>query len=155
MNTDTFLTKLNILEEILNKKNQAMTSILNICDNLETVFSSYFSENKSIVMELGKEKQNFIDEVLECDRVFQGIFDSLVPEFNEKAMDYKEKIKNIQKLIEIVTEKDVKIRAKENILKDLVNKINPQKKSTKPLNKTYILEQYKNNSKEGKFGKTS
>ena len=145
-----FAIQLNILEEILKNKLEALDSIINIIDNTQNLLESKDYENmarlREIMMELGKEKQNWIDKVLEADESFQNIFSRIEQEFKEKAKNYKEQAQSIQKYISVVLEKDVIIRAKENSLKLTLEKIKPPQKRM-PVNKAYILEQYKNSKK--------
>jgi len=145
---ETFETKLALLQEILNKKQVALFSILNISENQETLYLSPPSEERrEFLLEMGKEKQKQIDDVLACDEVFQRIFDSIAEEFTEKKDEYTEKIRRLQFSINEVLELDVKIRAQEEKGKAIVSENFAKKPAVQsdinPANTSYILSKYK------------
>ena len=147
----TFETKLALLQEILNKKQAALTIVLNISENQETLYLSPPSEERrEFLMEMGKEKQSQIDEVMACDEIFQSIFDSIADEFAIKSGDYKEKVGRLQASINEVLELDVKIRAQEEKGKIAASASFGQKSSQtdiNPANVNYILDKYREASK--------
>ena len=117
---DEFTVSLKILREILEKKKDALTGVLNISVNQEAILSIPPSgERAAFFSETVTEKQNLIDNVLECDSVFQGMFDVMRDSLEDKLSKggNREKnsgeIKRIQALIKEVTELDVSIRAQE------------------------------------------
>jgi len=59
------------------------------------------------------EKQRHIDEVLSCDAVFQSVFDSIKDDVEADSARYRERLLELQRLIEPVMELDIKIRAQE------------------------------------------
>ena len=144
---ETFETKLALLQEILNKKHEALSNILNISENQEMLYLSPPSdERREFLMEMGKEKQKQIDEVLACDEVFQSIFDSIADGFEEKGNNYKEKVQELQLSINKVLELDVKIRAQEEKGKVIANaNFGKQVGQTNinPANTSYILSKYR------------
>ena len=148
---ETFETKLALLQEVLDKKRAALTIVLNISENQETLYLSPPSdERREFLMEMGKEKQAQIDEVLICDEVFQRIFDSIADEFKENSETYAEKIRQLQFSINEVLELDVKIRAQEEKGKAAANKSFSRQSAQaniNPANTSYILEQYRAASK--------
>ena len=148
---ETFETKLALLQDVLNKKHAALTNILNISENQETLYLSPPSEERrEFLIEMGKEKQTQIDEVLICDEVFQSVFDGIADDFKENSEVYAEQIRRLQLNINEVLELDVKIRAQEEKSKKAANtsfgKQN-EKTNINPANTNYILEQYKAASK--------
>ena len=111
---ERFETKLTLLQDILDKKHGALVVVLNISENQETLYLSLPSdEREAFLVEMGKEKQKQIDDVLACDEVFQSIFDSIADEFEEKSVEHEEKIRELQFSINEVLELDTKIRAQE------------------------------------------
>ncbi|MCL2573157.1 MAG: hypothetical protein FWE34_01240 [Defluviitaleaceae bacterium] len=149
---EIFETKLALLLEVLSKKREALVGVLNISENQETLYLSPPSdERREFLMEMGKQKQKQIDEVLACDEIFQSIFDGIATEFELKKHDHKDKVLQLQAGINEVLELDVKIRAQEekgkavaasNIAKPAAqNEINPASTN-------YILGKYKEASKE-------
>jgi len=146
-----FETKLALLQEILNKKKDALSAILNISENQENLYNQPpGEERREFLMGMGRLKQAQIDEVIACDEVFQRIFDGLSAEFEEKSAEYKEQIQKMQDSIKEVLELDVKIRAQEEKSRAKVKESYglPAKENVIiTANKNYILEQYKANSK--------
>jgi hypothetical protein len=147
----TFETKLALLQEILDKKQAALTIVLNISENQETLYLSPPSEERrEFLMEMGKEKQNQIDEVMACDEVFQSIFDGMADEFAIKGRDHKEKVEKLQISINEVLELDVKIRAQEEKSKTAAAAgfgQRPGRADINPANVNYILDKYRDASK--------
>ena len=147
----TFETKLTLLQEILDKKHAALTDVLNISENQETLYLSPPSdERREFLIEIGKEKQKQIDEVLACDEVFQRIFDSIADEFAIKSGDYKEKVQRLQTSINEILKLDVKIRAQEEKGKALANASFGQQSGQANINSAstnYILDKYREASK--------
>jgi len=151
---DEFETKLALLQEVLDKKQVALTMVLNISENQETLYLSPASdERREFLLEMGKEKQKQIDDVLACDEVFQRIFDSIANEFEEKKTSYVEQVRQMQHGINAVLELDVKIRAQEEKSKVLAAESFGQTQriagqtNINPANTNYILERYKEASK--------
>jgi len=149
---ETFETKLALLLEILSKKHAALTDVLNISENQETLYLSPPSETRrDFLIEMGKQKQKQIDEVLACDEVFQRIFDSITDEFAEKKDNYKEQVQRLQVGINLILELDVKIRAQEEKGKALAvasfNQPATSQTDINPANTNYIINRYKEASK--------
>ena len=109
-----FEVKLTILADILEKKRSALLSILAICENQESLYDTpATNERRDFLIEMGKEKQARIDLVLECDQMFQQIFDGFGDAFEEKGQNFPEKVRTLQDAIKDLLEIDVKIRAQE------------------------------------------
>jgi len=148
---EAFETKLALLQEILDKKHAALVGVLNISENQETLYLSPPSqERREFLMEMGKEKQRQIDEVMTYDEVFQRVYDSIAEEFAEKGAAYKERVRKLQSSINEVLQLDVKIRAQEEKGK-IAASVNFAQKSSQadvnPANTNYILSRYKEASK--------
>jgi len=149
-------TKINILQDILDKKRALMEQILNICENTEQIFNAPQERNqhKEILQEMGLEKQALIDKILEYDEIFQKIFDDIRPDFELNFEKYPKQIERLQLAIKEVFELDSKIRIRENKAREklLANAVLSPKKhiktKTTTTNRNYILNQYKNNSKK-------
>jgi len=148
-NDKNFESKLVLLQEILNKKFNALNFILSISENQEQLYLSSPSDTRrDFLSEMAKEKQKQIDEVLTCDAVFQSIFDGIAEEFVEKGRIYSEQMQAIQTLIKKVLELDIKIRAQEEKSRlTLKQNIEQPAVAIKSTNKNYILEQYRKQSK--------
>jgi hypothetical protein len=58
-------------------------------------------------------KQEFIDEVLTCDDVFQATFDAIQPAISENLAPYADIVETLKLLINEVLELDTAIRAQE------------------------------------------
>ncbi len=95
---DAFSIRLKLLEDILNKKFDALESILEMTKTPDRFELS--------------EKQAQIDQVILCDDVFSRVFSEL-ESFEEKASQYPEQIENLKSLITSVMDLDLKIRYQE------------------------------------------
>jgi len=149
INDNDFLTKLQILQDILDKKENVLGFILNICENQQSLYSSEDSDElKLFLKEIAKEKQKLIDDILQYDIVFDNMFKNIKTNFEDNAKKYKKEISKMQSSIDQVMKLDIAIRAKEDILKGILNnRRNGTKKNIKITNKAHILNQYKENSK--------
>lgn len=146
---DNFEVQLKVLFEILVKKKQALTQILSISENQETILLSKMesSEISSFFVAMNSEKQDLIEEVIKSDDLFQSIFDGIKDVFEEKAKEYKDKITSLQSEIKVLIEMDTKIRLQEEKNKSHLARMN---KASKKIDlsgtaKDYILKQYKKN----------
>jgi len=148
---EQFETKLAILADILTKKRGALLSVLAISENQESLYASEPSpERRDFLMQMGQEKQVHIDDVLACDDVFQGIFDSIAGIFEEKGKVYAEQVKALQASIAEVLELDIKIRAQEEKTKIAAQAAwgqRPNQSEAPPAARANLLEQYKNNNR--------
>ena len=146
------LVRLKLLQSILDKKQAALIMILNICENQESVYLSSQEDKQSFLQELGQEKQKRIDEVLYYDELFQNTFDGIKDEIVAAPAEYAEQVKLMQDSIEAVMKLDVAIRAKEEKVKAIIPLTKKQEPISKFVNKNYILDQYKSNSKNSRKG---
>lgn len=136
------LTKLELLIDILEKKKEVLHTILALTENQSTLLEQPSSiEILQAFKEVSDEKQKWIEEVLTLDTVFNRTF-SKIEGFEEEAHAYKETIIKLQKLVEQVTDVDIKIRVIEqkNNAWVLKQSSDQQKKD--------ILSQYQKFSKE-------
>ncbi|MCL2349902.1 MAG: hypothetical protein FWC67_00330 [Defluviitaleaceae bacterium] len=157
MSDNNFEVKLAILADILIKKKDALQAILNICENQENLYSTPSTpERRDFLVQMGKEKQVQIDEVLACDEMFQGIFNSISENFQELGKEYKERVLTLQTGISEVMEMDVKIRIQEDKTKTAAQEAwgkmaktsSSAAKEITPLNKNYIIDQYNKNRRK-------
>ncbi|MCL2854368.1 MAG: hypothetical protein FWE21_01960 [Defluviitaleaceae bacterium] len=149
-----FETKLAILADILAKKQQALETILSICENQESLYSSPSAEHRrEFLVEMGKQKQTHIDMVLHCDDTFQAIFEPLEATFQEKGQHYPNQVRHLQETIQTVLEIDVKIRAQEERTKIAAKAIWGKEgrgigtRESNPAQQSYILQQYQQNNR--------
>jgi len=148
-----FETKLAILGDILAKKQEALETILNICENQESLYaSSSIHERRDFLLEMGKEKQIYIDQVLHCDDAFQAIFEPLSATFPDKGQNYPDQVKGLQEAIQRVLEIDVKIRVQEERTKISAKAVWAKEgrgASAEPTqaDRNYILSQYQENNR--------
>ena len=155
---EQFTTKLTLLQEILDKKQNALAAILAISENQEQLYLSPADDvRREFLMEMGKEKQKQIDEVLTCDEVFQRLFDSLANEFAQKGKQYADEVKKLQTSIKDVLELDVQIRAQEQKSRMRARESFGLPAKENVINTTstnYILDKYQRNNKPSRRGKT-
>jgi hypothetical protein len=120
-------TQLAILLEGLINKEQALTEIVNITDNQRTVIESGLpiTEVRGFLMEMNKEKQQFIDRVKGCDNMFEAMLKEIGPELDARQHLYKPQVAELQKYIRRVMDLDVKVRVQEENNNNLLNELNP------------------------------
>jgi len=147
---DNINTKLNILNDILDKKREILECIYNITENQEQICKiSKNAESKNMLNDITYEKQNMIDKIIEIDKIFISIFDSFKDELNKNRYIYMDKILILQNKIRAVADIDIKIRVKEQRNKNLFS-INTYNKKIKTLkaSKDYIIKKYAENTKK-------
>jgi hypothetical protein len=121
------LTQLSVLLEGLKKKEQALVEIVNITDNQRTVIESGMSldEVRGFLVEMNKEKQQFIDTVKGCDNMFEAMLKEIGPELDAQQHMYKPQVAELQKYIRRVMDLDVKVRVQEDKNNALMNALAP------------------------------
>ena len=147
-----FGLKLNVLTDILIKKKQALMQIANICENQGLLLMQPSSDERTDFLKaISVEKQSLIEVVIECDDVFQTIFNEIHINFEERAKKFQRQTTVLQGKIKDVMELDVKIRAYEEKNKALVNETRGQPiDKNNAYNKNYLDEQYKKNKRPPK-----
>ncbi|MDR1688110.1 MAG: hypothetical protein LBS21_05805 [Clostridiales bacterium] len=147
---DNFETQLKLLFEILVKKKQALTQILTISENQETILVSKMEpdEISSFFVAMNDEKQGLIDEVIKTDDLFQSIFDGVKAVFEEKAKEFKPRVSALQDEIKALIEMDTKIRLQEEKNKSQLARLNrtTRKIDLSQAAKDYVLKQYEKNA---------
>jgi len=120
-------TQLAILLDGLKKKEQALIEIVNITDNQRTVIESGLpvEEVRGFLMEMNKEKQQFIDTVKGCDNMFEAMLKDIGPELDASQHMYKPQVAQLQKYIRRVMDLDVKVRVLEEKNNTILNEIAP------------------------------
>ena len=146
-----FEIKLNLLQEVLDKKHAALAAVLTICENQEQLHLAPPSDaRREFLLEMGKEKQRLIEEVMTCDEVFQRLFDSIADVFEENSRAHTQAARKLQESISDVIELDVKIRAQEQKSRAAVGQALGQAAAEiNPANTNYILNQYRSHKKPG------
>jgi len=150
---DDFAVHLRLLFDILVKKKQALTQILTISENQETVLLSKMQpeEISAFFIAMNGEKQSLIESVINSDNLFQDIFGQIKDVFDEKAAEYKEDIANLQAEIKLLIEMDTRIRLQEEKNKSHLARMNKNAKKIdlSQAAKDYVIKQYgKNANKE-------
>ena len=117
---DQFLLHLRLLNDILEKKQDALTRILNIMENERTVITAGANVSEAIAMFTGMagEKQKLIDAVKESDRVFERVFREISPVFEKEAPKHAGLAKRLREGVKRVTALDARIRVMEARRKD-------------------------------------
>lgn len=146
-----FLSNINILIDILEKKETNLTSVLNISSNQESILRAEInSKGEDLVSfntQMNNEKQVFIDNILKLDKIFEKTFIKISVDFEKNANLNKLQIKAMQNKIKQVSNLDKTIRRQELINKNII--ISSTKAIKKQATKNqiqYILKQYKLNS---------
>ncbi len=150
-----FEINLNLLVDIIEKKRNNLEQILNITLNQHELIGK--NDGYELFVEMNREKQHLIDDILALDNVFQRKFDLIAHNFNSKVVSeaYYKKISLIQDCIKIVLRLDNDIRVQEEKNTKELQEIKPPK--YKDLNKVSgnktndLLKLYKSNNKENSF----
>ena len=99
------------------------------------------------------EKQTAIDRIIKMDEGFQGLYDRVKEQLNEDRNKYADKIKEIQRLIEIVTGQGVKITTGEERNRKIIEKVfgNRKKEIKRTRNSLRVANSYAR-TMSGDFG---
>jgi len=152
-------THLKIMLDGLKRKSAALTEILSISENQQTVIASELplSGVREMILAMNEEKQAFIQIVKDCDDMFEKMLKDIGPELESTQDNYKSQVKVLQENIREVMSLDVKIRVQEEENNQLLDKRRaaeiPQTPGVKPkvsmpTDATKVLNAYK----QGKDG---
>jgi hypothetical protein len=113
---DAVKTQLKVLLECLGTKESALRQIANITENQGFILSSGMAdaEIRAFFTQMNEEKQAFIDTVLNCDRVFEGVLRQIGRTLDEDPASYKDEVLELQDAIRRVMDLDVHIRVMED-----------------------------------------
>jgi flagellar biosynthesis/type III secretory pathway chaperone len=119
---DWLATQLGLLADGLEKKEQALTEIVNITENQNTVLQSGLSviEAQAFVTQMNKEKQPLIKQVIQCDSMFETVLKEAGPALDALPDSFKPQVAELQIRIRRVMDLDVKIRVCEEKNKTLM-----------------------------------
>jgi len=98
---DSLRKKVSILDEIININNQQAKIIVDVKKNMVEYEASI------------DQKQMLIDELNKLDDGFQALYNRIQEEIISNSNSHKEEIKEMQKLISIITDKSVEIQSGE------------------------------------------
>lgn len=123
---------LGLLLDLLKRKEGTLGQVLNICENQEALLQSYDQGSYSeMIIEMGKEKQHLIDEVLTGDSFFQKTFEEHKGAL-ERHEEHRVVLGELQKIIIRVTELDTKIRLCEQRNQELLKQQRLKTQDTAP-----------------------
>ena len=99
------------------------------------------------------EKQTAIDRILKMDEGFQNLYDRVKEQLNEDRDKYAEQIKEIQRLIEVITGQGVKITTGEERNRKIIEKVfgNRKKEIKRTRNSLRVASSYAQ-TMSGDFG---
>ena len=99
------------------------------------------------------EKQTAIDRILKMDEGFQSLYDRVKEQLNEDKDKYKDKIREIQRLIAVITEQGVKITTGEERNRKIIEKVfgNRKKEIKRTRNSLKVASSYAQ-TMSGDFG---
>ena len=101
---------LRLMQDLLDKKAAALKQILGITENQEALLGAYDQEDfRDMIIEMGKQKQLLIDEVLSGDEFFQKTFEEYKAALDDPQA-YRGILAGLQETIMQVTELDARIR---------------------------------------------
>ena len=98
---DSLRKKVSILDEIININNQQAKIIVDVKKNMVEYEASI------------DQKQMLIDELNLLDDGFQALYNRIQEEIISNSTSHKEEVKEMQKLISIITDKSVEIQSGE------------------------------------------
>ncbi len=136
-----FRIRVKLLNELLQKKQEALSAILNICENEETVITNGAGgdNDRGLLRAMAEEKQSNINIVLESDEIFETTFSRIRDGFEQNAKENKEAVTSMKALISAVCDLDIKIRLKEEQNKKLLDEKNKRISSFIPKEKVAKL----------------
>lgn len=143
------------LNNLLDRKIEILTQVLNITDNQKMFFNNLEKENLEEYINISlEEKQNLINQLIEIDTIFLSIFESFSGSLNKNKDAFKNDIKKLQDKIKYITDIDIKIRLQEEKNKPIFINIQNYNKSPKikvlKASKEYMLKRYTENTKKNK-----
>lgn len=146
--------KLEILLDGLKKKQNSLKEIVNITNNQQVVIKSHLThaEIMAFILEMNREKQQFIKIVKDCDNMFELLLKEVGPTLDEQVNMYKPQVAELQKYIKQVMDLDVKIRVLEEENNKLIDEIRPnfngiKQKKVLSMDEQKVLKAYKEGSK--------
>jgi hypothetical protein len=147
---DDFGVKIELLISTLEKKRAALETVLNLTENQHAVLSERITnETSEMFSAMNSTKQDLIDEIVQTDSVFQGIFNGISDGFEEKALlNHRDSVAKMQNIIKEVMELDIKIRSAEQLNKGLTYIARKPKPHALKQTKTSLLKQYEKNKKQ-------
>ncbi|MDR1558973.1 MAG: hypothetical protein LBS84_04590 [Clostridiales bacterium] len=112
---DQFLSRLRVLDGILETKTNILKQILNITENQRTVLTAGSHDDSALPIFAGmnEEKQKLIETLNEGDRVFQRTYREIKSAFETEAYKYAGLVRRVQERIKRVTALDTRIRVQE------------------------------------------
>ncbi len=146
-----FEINLKLLLDLAEKKKTHLEQILNITLNQREMLGVGKEGSNNLFMDMNKEKQKLIDEILALDNVFQRKFDLIAHNFDSKvvAQTYKEEIillKDYKKII-LRIDNDIRVEEEKSTKKMRENKENALNKNKIKENRTNeVINLYKSNS---------
>ena len=116
--------QLSILIEGMIKKEKALIEILSITDNQNTVIESELpkDERMAFIVNMNREKQDYIQTVIDCDNLFERLLKEIGPDLDSSPDLYKPQVAELQVLIRKVMDLDVSIRVREDKNNDFLLK---------------------------------
>ncbi len=123
-----FEINLNLLVDIIIKKKKCLEQILNITINQKELINT--KDGKLLFIEMNREKQKLIDEVLSLDNVFKRKFDLISHNFESDIVNqtYRNKIKVMQDNTASILRLDSEIRNQERKNTEALEKNKANKK---------------------------
>ena len=155
--------RLNLLLDGLIKKEHSLLEIVSITENQGTVLESGLppDDARAFIVQMNREKQVFIQEVLRCDSMFETVLKEIGAELDANQDLYVEEVRQLQTYIKRVMDLDVKIRVCEDRNEELMKKngvaanpaargLTPKKRIETPSGEN-LIKKYADNSKRGKL----
>lgn len=129
---DPMITHLNIMLDGLKRKEKALSEILNITENQQTVIRSELPLDgvRELFLEMNEGKQEAIQVVKDCDNMFEAMLKEMGQDLEARQDMFQPQVKEMQEHIRRVMDLDVKIRVTEeenNRYLDERRGIEPQK----------------------------
>ncbi len=122
---------IQIMIESLNKKSELLDRIIrNNEEQHECVADKTFDDiNWDSFNLIVAQKQASIDRIVKMDEGFQSLYDRVKEQLNTDRDRYADKIKEMQRLISVITEQGVKISTGEERNRKIIDKVFGDRKS--------------------------
>jgi len=144
--------RLQLLLDLLEKKTTELAQILGICENQEALLQIYSQgEYSEMIVEMGREKQGLVDDILAGDSLFQKTFEEFAG-FEDAAAQHPGMLNQLQKAVMNVTELDTRIRLCEQrnnaLLKAQRQQTQLSEKNISQAGKEQLIDKYKQMGKK-------
>lgn len=110
---------LNVLEESLMKKIDALNSVQEYNNRQQKLFQSEITDI-TVFDSYVEEKEQLIEQINKLDEGFENLYDAVAEELQNNRDKYKPQIRRLQELVRKVTDMSISVQAQEARNKKLI-----------------------------------